>query len=131
MSYLQKATEMYNMMDQGNMMDAFEKFYHNDVVVIEANGETRNGKEAQRKAIQEWEENIKEIHGGGTTAVTANEEAKTTVVESWIEITDKQENRWKMEEIAVQKWQDDQIIEERFYYYIPYEMQKMMMEQGQ
>ena len=46
-------------------------------------------------------------------------EAGVTIVESWMEATFKDGNRMKMEEVAVQKWQGDQIIHERFYYNMP------------
>ena len=39
-----------------------------------------------------------------------------TMVEAWADVTFQDGNRMKLEEIARQKWQGDQIIEERFYY---------------
>jgi hypothetical protein len=38
------------------------------------------------------------------------------MVESWMDVTMKDGKRHMMEEVAVQKWKDDQIIHERFYY---------------
>jgi ketosteroid isomerase-like protein len=124
MSYLQKATEMYNLIEDGKSMEALEKFYADKVQVVEANGETRDGKEAQRKALQDWYGMVKEMHASGVTAITSNEETATTTVESWMEATFADGNRFKMEEVAVQKWEGDQIIHERFYYFVPAEMQQ-------
>lgn len=45
MSYYQKAKDIYEMLVQGKMIEAFEKFYHQDVVMIEATGEERKEKE--------------------------------------------------------------------------------------
>ncbi len=118
MSLLEKAQQLCQMMGEGKMLDAFEELYHEDVVVVEANGDTRNGKDAQRKAIHDWMGSIKENHGGGVGAITSNEEAGTTSIESWVDVT-MEHGRMKMEEVAVQKWQDGQIIHERFYYNIP------------
>jgi len=56
------------------------------------------------------------MNDGGVTAITSNEETCVTMVESWMDITFKDGNRMKMEEVAVQTWKDDQIIRERFYY---------------
>ena len=53
MTYLERATELYNMLEADQAMEAFERFYHDDVVV-EPTGETRRGKAAQRTAIQDW-----------------------------------------------------------------------------
>lgn len=119
MSCLQNATELQSMMGQGQMMEAFEKFYAEDVTVVEANGETRQGKDAQRDAIKEWQNMLKEMHGGGVGAITSNEETNTTCVESWVDVTMADGNRIKMEEVAVQKWKDGQIVHERFYYNLP------------
>lgn len=116
MSYLEKAQSLYAMMDQGQMMEAFEKYYAENVTVIEANGEVREGKEAQRKALEGWTASLQEMHGGATEAITANEEARVTMVESWADVTFKDGTRIKMEEIAVQHWEGEQIVKERFYY---------------
>jgi ketosteroid isomerase-like protein len=116
MSYYDKAKDIYNMSAQGKLLDAFEKYYHRDVVMVEATGEERKGKEANRKFQQEFMGMIKDVHGTGVRAITSDEKAGTTMVESWMDVTMKDGKRNMMEEVAVQKWKDDQIIYERFYY---------------
>ncbi len=119
MSYLENATQLQTMMGEGKMMEAFEKFYADDVVVIEPTGETRKGKDAQRQAIIKWTEMVKEMHGGGVGSITSNEDTGVTCAETWVDITFQDGNRIKMEEVAVQKWKDNQIVHERFYYNLP------------
>jgi ketosteroid isomerase-like protein len=119
MSYYDKAKNMYDMLAQGKMLEAFEKYYHNDVVMVEATGDIRNGKEANRKYENEFLGMIKEVHGSGVTAITSDEKAGVTMSESWMDMTFKDGNRVKMEEVAVQKWKGDQIVHERFYYNVP------------
>ncbi len=116
MSYLSKAQELYEMTEQGRMMDAFEKFYHKDVEMIEATGEVRKGKNYNREFEIKFLESVKEVHGSGIHGITANEEEKITMVESWMDVTFKDGVRAKMEEVAVQHWEEDLIIKERFYY---------------
>lgn len=116
MSYYDKAKNVYDMLAQGKMLDAFDKYYHKDIVMIEATGEVRKGKVANRKFQTEFLGMIKEFHGSGVNAITSNEKDGTTMVESWMDVTLNDGNRSKMEEVAVQKWQGDQIINERFYY---------------
>ncbi len=107
-------------MAEGQTMEAFEKFYGDNVVIKEVpTGEVRNGKEAQREALKKWFGSIKEMHGGGVGAVTSDEEAQVTCAESWFDATFQDGNRMKMQEVAVQQWKDDQIVEERFYYHMP------------
>ena len=119
MSYLQKIQDMYQMIDGGQIFEALEQYYHEDVVVIDGNEPPREGKAVQRKALQDWLGMVKEMHGGGTTAITANEETGVTMVESWTEITTQDGNRFKMEEVGVQQWKGDKIIHERFFYTMP------------
>lgn len=120
MSVLSIATDMQQMCGEGKMMEAFEKYYHEDVTVIEKpTGEIRKGKGAQRKAIEGWFGMVKEMHGGGLESITANEETGIACVEIWVDVTFQDGNRMKMEEVAVQKWQEGQIIEEKFYYNMP------------
>jgi len=116
MSYYDKAKDMYDMMSNGKLIDAFDKYYHHDVVMVEATGESRKGKDVNRKFQTDFLNMIKEVHGSGISAITANEKEATTMVESWMDTTYKDGNRVKMEEVAVQKWKGDQIIHERFYY---------------
>lgn len=119
MTYLDKAKELYRMLGEGKMMDAFEKFYHDDIVMIEANGDSFSGKDRNRQRMHEWAESLDEMHDSGTNNITSNEKDGVTMVESWTDVTFKGGQRFKMEEIAVQKWEGDHIIQERFYYNIP------------
>ncbi|MFY0605939.1 MAG: nuclear transport factor 2 family protein [Cyclobacteriaceae bacterium] len=120
MSVLEKAQKLQQMMADNNSMDAFEELYHEDVVVIEMpTGEKREGKAAQRAAIQEWFGMVTEFHGGGVGAICSDEENQITTTETWMDITMKEGGRMKMSEVAVQQWKDGQIIEEKFYYHMP------------
>ena len=116
MSYLQKAQDLYSMIGQGKMLDAFEKFYHEDVVMVEATGHVREGKDTNREFEKQWMAGIEAMHDGGVTAITSDEDNGITMVEAWTDVTLKEGGRMKMEEVCVQKWQGDQIIHERFYY---------------
>ncbi len=116
MSYVEYAQELYDMLAEGKMMEAFEKFYHDDVVMIEATGEVCEGKEANRERENKFMSGVKEFHGMGVNGITSNEEEGITMVESWMELTFKDDTHVKMEEVAVQHWEGDQIIRERFYF---------------
>ncbi len=116
MSYKDQATELYTMIGQGQAMEAFEKFYAENVVMIEATGDVREGKDTNREFEKQFFSTIKEMHGGGVTGITSDEENGITMVETWMEVTFQDGNRVKMEEVARQTWNGDQIVEERFYY---------------
>lgn len=124
MTYLERAQNLYDMMDAGQIMEAFEKYYHDDVEVVEADGTTRRGKDAQRQAIEDWMGAIEEMHGGETQWVTSNENEAVTMVQSSADVT-MEGHRSTMSEVAVQQWRDDQIVREEFFYFVPADQQRM------
>lgn len=125
MTYLERAEDLYAKMSEGNIMDAFETYYHDDVVVVEPDGHERHGKDAQRKAIHEWLDSVEEMHGGETEFVTSNEREAVTMVQSFTDVTIRG-RRMPFREIAVQRWDDGQIVHEAFFYYVPADVQKEM-----
>lgn len=120
MSVLENAQSLQQMMGEGQTLEAFEKYYHDDVHVTEIpTGEKREGKEAQRKAIAQWFDMVEEFHDSGVNSICADESNEVSTAETWMDVTFKGGHRTKMSEVAVQKWQDGQIIEEKFYYHMP------------
>ena len=119
MNHLENAKDLYRRMTEGQMMEAFEEYYADDVQVVEATGETRQGKDEQRKALMDWAGSIEQNHGGGVGEFTVSEDGNTVCVESWVDNTFKGGHRMKLEEIAVQSWKDGKIVRERFYYNMP------------
>ena len=115
MNYFEKAMDLYSMIQKGKMLEAKDKYYHENVKVIDASGNIREGKEKNKKYDKEFINEIQEIFGGDILAMTSNEERQITMVEYWIELKFKNGLKRKYEEIAVQHWQDEKIILERFY----------------
>jgi hypothetical protein len=116
MSYLQKAKDLYAMIGQGQLLEAFEKYYHNDVVMQEAGEAERTGKDVNREHEKQFLGMLKEVHGAGVDGFTSDEENGITMVENWMDMTFQDGNRVRMEQVAVQKWQGDQVIREKFYH---------------
>ncbi len=116
MSYLEKEQELQSMVGQGQMLEAFEKFYAENVVMEEPMSGRTEGKKANWERETQWMENLAEMHGGGVTGITSNEDDGITMSETWMDATFKDGNRVKMEEVSVKKWEGDQIVHERFYY---------------
>ncbi len=60
---------------------------------------------------------IKELHGAGVYAIASSEAENKTMVESWTDVTFKNDApRMKSEQVAVQTWEGNQIIKEVFYH---------------
>ena len=116
MSYVQKAKDLYAMIGQGQLLEAFEKYYHEDVVMKEAGEAPRVGKDANREYEKKFLSMLKEVHGAGVDAFTSDEENGITMVQNWMEVTFQDGNRVKLDQVAIQKWQGDQIVHEKFYH---------------
>ena len=117
MSYLEKEQELQNMVNTGQLMEAFEKFYAEDVVFVEGTGDKIEGKNAVREHEKEFLCKVEAFHGAGINKITSNEDEGTTMSEVWMEVTFKgMDAPIKMEQVAVKQWDGDQVKHERFYY---------------
>ncbi len=105
--------ELNDMIRQGKALEAFERFYADDVVMME-NDQAFEGKDVNRKREQEFFGNIQELHaaGIGATAVNGNH----SFCEQNFDATFKDGSRVQMQEVAVRTWRDGKVIKERFYY---------------
>lgn len=131
MTHLERAQDLYRKVGEGDMNGAIDTYYADNISIMEANGDTFEGKETQKERVAQWQQGIEEFHGGGVTSITADEEAGITTVESWTDMTPKGGQRMKFEEVAVQNWEDGKIVRERFYYWVPAEAQQAMQQQQQ
>ena len=104
------------MIGQGQLLEAFDKYYAENVVMTEPTG-TRNGKTACRDYEVQFLNNIQEFHNMTVDAIASDEENGVVFVETGLDVTFKDGNRVKMEQVSVQKWEGDQIAHERFYYH--------------
>ena len=117
MTYLERAQKLMEMVGQGQMKEAIDEFYADNVVIVEANGDSFEGKEKQKERIDEWQASLEAMHGGGVYAITSNEGAGVTMIESFVDVQFKgAPAAIKFEEVAVQNWKDGKIVKERFYY---------------
>lgn len=110
--------ELNEMIRQGKALEAFERFYADDVVMME-NEQAFVGKDVNRKREQEFFGNIKEVHDAsiGATAVSGS----VSFCEQSFDATLADGTRVRMEEVAVRTWRDGKIVKERFYYLPPRE----------
>jgi ketosteroid isomerase-like protein len=98
----------------GKAMEAFEKYYADDVVMQENSEEPRRGKDANRKAEEEFFGSVEAFNGGSVKANAVN--GDVTFSEWEYDITFKGGKRVKMNQVAVRRWKNGKIVSERFYY---------------
>ncbi len=115
MTLKEKTQDIYNMLGQGKLLDAFDKYYAENVVMTEPQG-TREGKAACREHEVNFLNMIQEFHGMEVKNIASDEEAGVVFHETSMDVTFKDGNRVLMEQTGVQKWENGQIVHERFYY---------------
>jgi ketosteroid isomerase-like protein len=98
----------------GKAMEAFEKYYADDVVMQENSEEPRRGKAANRKAEEEFFSSVEAFNGGSVVSSAVN--GDVTFSEWEYDLTFKGGKRVKMNQVAVRHWKNGKIVSERFYY---------------
>jgi ketosteroid isomerase-like protein len=115
MTLKEKAQDLYNMIGQGQLLEGFDKYYAENVVMTEPRG-TREGKSTCRDYEQQFLNSVAEFHGQDVKAIAADEDKGVVFVEVAMDVTFKEGGRVNMEQVAVQRWENGQIVHERFYY---------------
>ena len=97
----------------GKVLEAFEKYYADDVVMMENN--TRyEGKEVNRKREIEFFGKVQEFHGVELVGSAVNGDRSYS---EWVyEVTLKGAPRMRLEQVAARQWKDGKLVFERFYF---------------
>ncbi|MFA4953585.1 MAG: nuclear transport factor 2 family protein [Candidatus Pacearchaeota archaeon] len=100
---------------EGKIMEAFEKYYNKDVV-IQVNGNPAiTGKERKREMI--FLQEIEKLNGANIKSVTFGGIDNDVSMTEWvIDIENKEGEKKTIYRVNVQRWKDDQIINEKLYF---------------
>jgi len=109
-----KFAEIQALVFEGRAMEAFEKYYAEDVVMQENNHPPTVGKEANREREADFFSKVVEFHGGEVKAVAFGEDV---IFSEWSnDYTHKEWGRCTYTQVSVQRWRDGQVVHEKFYY---------------
>lgn len=111
---LEKISTINDLILEGKALEAFDQFYHDDVVMQENENPAVIGKAANRKREEDFFGAITEFRGAQPLKVTVGE--NTTMVEWHFYYTHKDWGERNYTQVSVQEWKDGQIISEKFYY---------------
>jgi hypothetical protein len=115
MESIKKNVEDLNSLIQtGKALDAFDKYYADNVVMQENNGEPMIGKELNRKREIEFFSSITDFRGAEVMSMGFGENTSFVVWE--FDYTHKDWGSRKYTQVAVQTWKDDKIVKEQFFY---------------
>jgi len=116
MNYKEQAKEVQDKIFAGQLLEAFEQYYAEDVEMHEIGHEPRKGKAANREYEQNFLNSVSEFHGGGVTHIAFDDQHEVAMIESWMDVTFKEQGRVKMSQVSVQEWKDGKVVKERFYH---------------
>jgi ketosteroid isomerase-like protein len=106
--------DLNSMILDGKAMEAFEKYYAEDVVMQENELPPTIGKDANREREKDFFSKVVEFRGADLRAVAVGD--GVTMVEWFFDYTHKDWGRRTYHQVAVQRWKDGKIVHERFYY---------------
>ncbi len=113
-SLLEKITDLNDLVLQGKAMEAFEKYYSDDVHMQENESEPTIGKELNKEREEEFFDNIVEFREAKLLHVAIGD--NVTMVEWHYDYTHRQWGVRKYSQVSVQNWKNGKIIKEKFYY---------------
>jgi hypothetical protein len=116
MTNSERAHDLYKLIGQGQLMEGFEKYYAENVVMQEVGEDERVGKEINRAYEQKFLESVEEWHGMTVDAVAEDPTNNKVLIETSFDATFKGAGRMQMGQVCVQTWQDGQIVKELFYH---------------
>lgn len=105
--------ELNRMILEGNALEAFERFYAEDVVMQDQGFDPWDGKALNREREKDFFSKITDFRAGELKESAVGEDVTFSVWhydyshEEWGDVT--------YDQVAVRKWKDGEIVEERFY----------------
>jgi hypothetical protein len=108
------AEDLAKMVGEGKILEAFEKYYSDDVVMQENEDAPRVGKPANLEYEKAFVNGIVEFHDGKILGVAVGDNYST--IESYMDVTHKDWGRVARTQVAVERWQDGKVVNEKFYY---------------
>lgn len=106
--------DLNTLVQEGKLLEAFDKYYHDDVAMQENANPPVVGKETNRKREIEFLSNILEFRGASVQGVGVGEDISFVI---WsYDYTHKEWGVKNYTQVSVQNWKDGKIVKEKFFY---------------
>lgn len=107
--------KLNDMILQGNILEAFDEFYADDIVMQEDDTE-RVGKEANREYEEQFVNSLEAFHDAEIRSRAVDEDNSVTFSEWFNDMTLEGVGRVQQKQVAVRTWNEEgQITNEKFY----------------
>ena len=109
--------KLNTLIKEGKILEAFEKYY-DESVVIQVNGNPSiTGKEQNRKREMIFLQEIEKLNSAVINSVTFGGDEDNVAMTEWaINIENKDGKKTTIYRVNVQHWKDDKIINEKLYF---------------
>lgn len=109
----EKVDDLNRLVLEGKIMEAFEKHYAENVVMQEGADEPIVGKDANREREEAFVNGLEELRAVELKAVAVGPDV--TMCEWHFDYTHSEWGDATYDQVAVQRWEDGEIVHERFY----------------
>lgn len=107
--------QLNEMILQGKILEAFDTFYADDVV-MEEDDNKRVGKEANREYEEQFVDSLEEFHGAEIKSRAVDDDNNVTLSEWHNDMTLEGVGRVEQQQVSVRRWNDEgEVAYERFY----------------
>ncbi len=111
---LKQIEDLNSLVMQGRSLEAFEKYYHDEVVMQENEDTPTRGKGENRLREEAFFSKIKEFRSAVPLKIAVGN--GISMVEWHYDYTHEDWGERNYTQVSVQEWQDGKIIKEKFYY---------------
>ena len=111
--------DLVSHIQQGKILEAMDAFYAEDAAMQENRHEPKRGLPTLIEHEKNFLSSVKEFHGFDATSIGVQGGeggTGTALVESWLEFTNQDDQKIRLEQVSVQRWENGKIKHERFYY---------------
>ena len=111
---LEKISDLNDLVLQGKALEAFDKYYHDEVIMQENESVPTIGKEANRKRENQFYSSLLEFRSAKLLKLTIGE--NITMTQWHYDYTHKDWGVRNYIQVSVQEWKNNKIIKEQFFY---------------
>lgn len=115
MTLTESVNALNQMIEDGQILEAFDTYYADDVVMQEVGQEPRRGKAANRAYEEAWVSGLKRIVIT-RKGIAVNEDTSRAYVEAHYDFEHEKWGHLSYDQVAAQQWDDGKIVKETFYH---------------
>jgi SnoaL-like domain len=106
--------ELNQALQDQRVLEAFDRFYADEVAMQENSGEPCRGKTANRERVLQWAGTVAQFHAARLIGSAVSDDRAYSEWE--YDLTYKNGVRSQINQVAVRVWRNGQVVSERFYW---------------